>query len=60
MLIGSNTGFWAARCAIQSWSSQVYSLLVTFDAVFGGTSVANAIGSARSLTEPSAPWMRNL
>ena len=60
MLIGSNTGFWSARRAIQSWSSQAYSLLVTFDAVWGGTSVANAIGSARSLTEPSAPCTRNL
>ena len=33
---------------------------MTRDAVCGGTSVANAIGSARSDTLPSAPWTRNL
>ena len=33
---------------------------MTREAVCGGTSVANAIGSARSVTEPSAPCTRNL
>ena len=32
----------------------------TFDAVCGGTSVAKAIGSARSVTAPSMPCTRNL
>jgi hypothetical protein len=33
---------------------------LTRDAVCGGTSAANAIGSARSVTDPSAPCTRNL
>src|SRR5689334_6189844 len=49
-----------ARSAIQSASSHVYSLLVTREARRGGTSVANAIGSARSVVTPSAPGTRDL
>src|ERR1700712_926921 len=58
--MGSNTGFLIALADIHSSSSQVYSLLVTREARLGGTSVAKAIGSARSVVTPSAPCTRNL
>ncbi|SKW14551.1 Uncharacterised protein [Mycobacteroides abscessus subsp. abscessus] len=60
MLIGSNTGLREARWDIHSPSSQEYDEVATRDAVAGGNSVANAKGSARSVTDPSAPCTRNL
>src|SRR6266702_4291666 len=60
MLTGVSTGWVAARRASHSASSHSYVDWVTTDAVAGGTSVANAIGSAFSCHWPSWPMMRNL
>src|SRR5690348_8033327 len=58
--MGSNTGLRRARRSTHSSSAHWYWLTVTRDAVCGGTSVAKANGSARSVTTPSAPYTRNL
>ena len=50
----------ASRRASHSASCHTYADSVTTEAVCGGTSVANAIGSAFSCHTPSAPRMRNL
>src|SRR5437588_6517137 len=58
--MGSNTGLRRARRVTHSLSAHWYWLIATRDAVCGGTSVAKANGSARSVTTPSAPCTRNL
>ena len=60
MLIGEASGERDARSATHASSFQTWVDCVTTDAVAGGTSVPNAIGSAFSTQLPSGPWMRNL
>src|SRR5947209_14947221 len=60
MLIGRRDQSVASRCTIQSRSDQVKSGSYTIDAVAGGSSVANASGSAFSCQLLSAPRIRNL
>lgn len=48
------------RCAIHSWSRHSWCEAVTIEALAGGTSAYRAIGSARSVCEPSGRQTSNL
>ena len=60
MLIGLVSGSVFARRSSHSPSPQSYDEVNTTDAVAGGVSVANAIGSAFCLHTPSRPSTSNL
>src|SRR6266536_1833973 len=60
MLIGSRTGWRAARASIHTESPQVCREAYTTDAVAGGISAAAAIGSAFSRHLPSGPQIAYL